>query len=208
MITVDALGEKCPIPVVKAKNAVKELGGAGEVEIFVDNEISVQNLTKMANQKNYGVKSEKLEEGKYRVLYTVSEDAASAPDMSDEEVANAFCDISSTGKGLVVAVGSAQMGAGDDELGDILMKAFIFSLTQQDEFPQMILFYNGGARLTCEGSPVLEDLKSLEAQGVDIQTCGTCLNHYGLAEKVQIGGVTNMYAIVEALEQATRVVKP
>ena len=208
MITVDAMGEKCPIPVVKAKNAVKELGGAGEVEILVDNEISVQNLTKMANQKGYGVKSEKLAEGKFRVLYTVSEDAASAPAMSDEEVADAFCDISSTGKGMVVAVGSARMGEGDDELGDILMKAFIFSLTQQDEFPQTILFYNGGARLTCEGSPVLEDLKSLEAQGVDIQTCGTCLNHYGIADTLQIGGVTNMYAIVETMEQAARIVKP
>ena len=208
MITVDAMGDKCPVPVVKAKNAVKELGGAGEIEVFVDNEISVQNLTKMANQKGYGVSSEKIEEGKYRVVYTVSADAAAAPAMSDEEAAAEFCDISSADGGLVVAIGSAQMGEGDTELGDILMKSFIFSLTQQDKLPKTMLFYNGGARLTCEGSPVLDDLKSLEAQGVDIQTCGTCLNHYGIADSLQLGGVTNMYAIVEAMEQARLVIKP
>ena len=208
MITVDAMGDKCPIPVVKAKNAIRELGGAGEVEIFVDNEISVQNLTKMADQKGYGVKSEKVGPQKYRVLYTVSEEAAAAPAMSDEEAADAFCDITARRGGMVVAVGSAQMGDGDPALGDVLMKSFIFSLTQQDALPETILFYNGGARLTCEGSPVLDDLKSLEAQGVDIQTCGTCLNHYGLTEKLQLGGITNMYAIVEKMEQAGLLIKP
>ena len=71
-----------------------------------------------------------------------------------------------------------------------------------------ILFYNGGAALTCEGSPMLEDLKALEAQGVEIMTCGTCLNFYGLTEKLAVGSVTNMYAIVEKLTQAGNVVKP
>ena len=71
-----------------------------------------------------------------------------------------------------------------------------------------MLFYNGGARLTCQGSESLEDLKSLEAQGVEILTCGTCLNHYGLAEALAVGSVTNMYAIVEKLAGAAKVIKP
>ena len=88
------------------------------------------------------------------------------------------------------------------------MKAFTFALTQQDNLPKTILFYNGGASLTCEGSPMLEDLKTLEAEGVEILTCGTCLNFYGLTEKLSVGGVTNMYVIAEKMLGAGNVVKP
>ena len=88
------------------------------------------------------------------------------------------------------------------------MKSFLYALTQQDELPDQILFYNGGAFLTCEGSESLEDLKSLEAQGVEIRTCGTCLNFYGLTEKLQVGDVTNMYDIAERMSKADRIIKP
>jgi selenium metabolism protein YedF len=100
------------------------------------------------------------------------------------------------------------MGEGDNELGGILMKGFIYALSQQDELPDTMLFYNGGAKLTCESAPTLEDLKSLEAQGVEILTCGTCLNHYGLTEKLQVGSVTNMYVIAEKMTQADLIIKP
>ena len=100
------------------------------------------------------------------------------------------------------------MGQGDGELGKILMKGFIYALTQQDSLPSTILFYNSGARLTCEDAPTLEDLKSLEAQGVEILTCGTCLNHYGLTEKLLVGSVTNMYVITEKMTHADLIVKP
>ena len=104
------------------------------------------------------------------------------------------------------------LGAGEGNiwwiLGKTLLKAFVFALTQQDKLPKTILFYNGGAALTCEGSAMLEDLKALEAQGVEILTCGTCLNFYGLTEKLAVGSVTNMYTIAEKLTQAGNVVKP
>ena len=108
----------------------------------------------------------------------------------------------------VVAISAAVMGDGSEELGKTLLKAFVFALTQQDKLPKTILFYNGGAALTCEGSAMLEDLKALEAQGVEILTCGTCLNFYGLTEKLAVGSVTNMYTIAEKLTQAGNVVKP
>jgi selenium metabolism protein YedF len=100
------------------------------------------------------------------------------------------------------------MGIGDDTLGATLMKGFIYALSQQDTLPKTILFYNGGAKLTCEDAPTLEDLKSMEAQGVEIMTCGTCLNHYGLTDKLQVGTVTNMYVIAEKMTQADLIVKP
>lgn len=199
---VNAMGDACPIPVVKTKNAIKELQGPGQVEVWVDNEIAVQNLTKMANQKGYGVSSAKLEEGKFQVLLTIGEAAAEEAAPQAEE-----CRVDARSSKLV-AITSETMGEGDPVLGKLLMKGFIFALTQQDVLPQTILFYNGGAHLTCAGSPALEDLRSLEAQGVEILTCGTCLNHYGLAEQLQVGGVTNMYVICEKMLQASSVIKP
>ena len=100
------------------------------------------------------------------------------------------------------------MGEGDDELGRILLKGFLFALTQQEKLPTTILFYNGGARVTCEGSPSIEDLKNLASLGVEIMTCGTCLNHYGLTDQLQVGEVTNMYVIAEKQMQADLVIRP
>ena len=100
------------------------------------------------------------------------------------------------------------MGAGDDELGATLMKAFVFALTQQDELPATIVAYNGGVKLTVEGSPVLDDLKKLAEAGVEIMSCGTCLNHYGISDKLAVGEVTNMYVIVEKQLNARVVVRP
>ena len=100
------------------------------------------------------------------------------------------------------------MGSGDDALGAILMKSFLFALGQQDPLPSTVLFFNGGARLTTTGSASLDDLRALEAAGVEILTCGTCLDRYGLKDDLQVGGVTNMYAIVEKLTNAGTVVRP
>lgn len=220
------MGDACPIPVVKTKNAIKELQGAGEVETLVDNEIAVQNLTKMANQKGYGVKSEKLGENEYRVVMEISAESVNST-KTESGLANAAersssasestdygqedqvtCIPDARKKNTVVVISSSTMGEGDDALGAVLMKGFIYALAQQDELPATILFYNGGAKLTCEEAPTLEDLKSLEAQGVEILTCGTCLQNYGLQDKLQVGGVTNMYVIVEKMTQASLIVKP
>lgn len=217
MKLVDAMGDACPIPVVKTKNAIKELDGAGMVETLVDNEIAVQNLMKMAQQKHYSARSEKLGENQYRVIMTIGEapgeadsSAVDEPDnlavAGSEEKETCIPDMRKGNK--VVVISSACMGTGDDVLGAALMKSFIYALAQQDELPATILLYNGGAKLSCEESPALEDLKGLEAQGVEILTCGTCLNHYGLTEKLQVGGVTNMYVIVEKMTQAGLIIKP
>ncbi len=203
MIQVNALGDACPIPVVKTKNAIKELGGSGVVETLVDNEIAVQNLTKMADQKGYDVKSEKLGEGRFKVVMTV--DGGTPADSPEEKTA---CFAPAPGRGTLVAVSSSQMGEGSEELGRTLLKGFLYALTQLDELPQTLLFYNGGAAMTCEGSPALEDIKSLEAQGVEVLTCGTCLNFYGLTDKLRVGEVTNMYTIAEKLAGAGHIIKP
>ncbi len=201
---VNAVGDACPIPVIKTKKALEELNGAGTVETLVDNETAVKNLTKLAGSQGYAVRSEKLAEDRFRVVIDVQEGTEVRPEDIPEE-----CPVETKKhKNIVVAVTSSTMGTGNDELGAVLMKGFLFALTQQEQLPDTILFYNGGATLTTEGSASLEDLKSLEAQGVEILTCGTCLNYYKLSDKLQVGSVTNMYEITERLTRADLVVRP
>lgn len=200
MITVNAMGDNCPIPVIKTKKAMAALTGPETIEVLVDNEIAVQNVTKMASSSGGKVTSEKLGDAEFKVTIEME----GAP-VADE--AEAVC-VPDARDNTVVVVSSDRMGSGNDELGKVLIKGFIFAVTQLDTLPKTMLFYNGGATLTTEDSDSLEDLKSLEAQGVEIMTCGTCLDYYGLKDKLAVGTVTNMYSIVETMAKAGRIVRP
>ena len=202
---MNAIGDACPIPVVKTLNAIKALTGPDVIETLVDNETAVQNLIRMADKKGCAVQSEKLGEKEFKVTITVGEAALAQP----VDTENVTCELPKAGKkNTVVVISSKAMGHGGDELGTALMKGFIYALSQQDTLPTTILFYNGGATIPVEGSVSLEDLKNMEAQGVEILTCGTCLNFYGLTEKLAVGQVTNMYTIVEKMMGADLIVKP
>lgn len=109
---------------------------------------------------------------------------------------------------VVVAISSDKMGQGDDALGEILMKGFLYALTGLPVPPTAVLLYNGGARLSVEGSGALPDLRRLENLGTEILTCGTCLNFYGLTDKLSVGKITDMYTICEKLTEADKVVRP
>lgn len=201
MITVNAMGDNCPIPVIKTKKAMQEITGPETIEVLVDNEIAVQNVTKMAVSSGGNVTSEKLGEKEFKV--TIQMNGAVAKEAEEEAV----CTPDRKGDTIVV-IASDKMGSGNDELGKVLIKGFIFAVTQLEELPKAMIFYNGGATLTAEGSDSLEDLKSLEAQGVEILTCGTCLNYYGLTDKLEVGSVTNMYTIVEKMAEAGKIIQP
>lgn len=205
MITVNAIGDACPIPVIKTKKAMQELKGPGILEILVDNEIAVQNVTKMASSSGGEVTSERISEKEFRLIIRTDR-IVPKHEVQTAEV-TAVCHGDSRGD-TVVVVSSDCMGKGDDELGKVLMKGFIFAVSQLDELPKSILFYNGGARLTSDGSDALDDLKSMEAQGVEIMTCGACLDFYGLKEKLRVGTVTNMYSIVETMKDAAKIIYP
>lgn len=198
-IVVDAMGQPCPIPVVKVTKALQERANNEALEVHVDNEIAVQNVQRMASHKGLSVKSEKI--GETHFVLTLTGEGSAA------EEAAAVCAPDARGND-VVAIGSATMGSGDDALGKILMKGFIYALSQQEKLPKTILFYNGGASIPIEGNVSVEDLKTMEAMGVEILTCGTCLDFYGLKDKLAVGGVTNMYSIVEILKDASHIIKP
>lgn len=195
---VDARGMACPIPVVKANQALAQMT-EGILEVHVDNSVAVENLKRMALQKGLPVKTEQPEDSHYVVTIPVT----GAVDTAMPEITCADCS-----GNTVVAVDTDIMGRGNDELGTVLIKGFLFALSRLETLPKTILFYNGGAKLTTEGSASLEDLRLMEQQGVEILTCGTCLNYYGLTDQLAVGSVTDMYTIVERLSRAEKVIKP
>jgi selenium metabolism protein YedF len=201
-IVVNAMGDQCPIPVVKTMKAIAAMTEAGTVEIHVDYEVPVQNLTRFAADRGLPVTSEKIDGGHYVIRMEVADPkAASAKD----ETPGCIPDLRGN---TVIAIASDCMGSGDDKLGATLMKGFIYAVSQQEELPAAMLFYNSGAKLTAEGAVTVEDLKNLEAQGVEILTCGTCANYFGLEGKQAVGSITNMYVIVEKLTSADKVIRP
>lgn len=211
-LTIDARGEACPIPVVRTLKALGALAGPGSVETIVDNEIAVQNLTRMGEGKGCAVSSERTGEKEWRVTVTASEAVAVASG-EPEAVTCGVPGADAAGaapepRNVVVAITAETMGTGDDVLGRKLMGSFVYSLTQLDELPATIVLYNGGAHLSCEGSPALDDLRGLAESGVEVLTCGTCLDHYGIADTLAVGEVTNMYVIAQRLTGASLVVRP
>lgn len=202
MITVNAMGEACPTPVIKTKKAMQALTGPEVIEVLVDNEIAVQNVSKMAAASGGEVTSEQTGEKAYKVVISVKGGVTTA------EAKEAVCACAPAGNNTVVAIASDRMGEGNDELGKVLIKGFIYAVSQLDTLPKAILFYNGGATLTTEGSDSLKDLKEMEVQGVEILTCGTCLDYYQLKDKLAVGSVTNMYSIVETMAQADKIIRP
>ena len=191
MVKVDAIGQVCPVPIIMTKNALKDIE-EGQVEVSVDNRNSLENLQKMSKEMGYDYTVEESGD----IFKIVINKMRESVELRESE------------ENTVVVIDSLHMGKGDVELGRILMKGFIYTLSEMEELPKTILFYNEGVKLAIEGAESLQDLKSLEERGVEILSCGTCLNFYGITEKLRVGSVTNMYTILERQMKATRVIKP
>lgn len=198
MKEINALGDVCPVPVVKTKAALAEMD-AGTLQILVDNDIAAENIKRLAVSLGCKFASEMEDAGRYRVTL---EKTGSRPERESDSAK-----AESQGETVVVIPGDV-MGAGDEVLGRQLLKGFVYALTQLDDLPEKILLYNGGVFLSIEGSQSLEDLQTLERAGVAVMTCGACLNHYNIVDMLRVGMVTNMYAIVEAMNKAERILRP
>lgn len=205
--TVDARGMACPLPVVNAKKAAEDMKSGEVLTVIVDNEIAVQNLQRFATHKGFDVSAEKNGEKEYIITMNIVS-VQTETSAAEEETEEIVCHTDIIKKGMTVVLSADVMGSGDERLGKNLMKAFVFALTKQDNLPQTILCYNKGAFLSCEDADTLADLKVLEAEGVNILTCGTCLDFYGIKDKLAVGTVTNMYEIVEKMEQSKTIIRP
>ncbi len=204
MIIVNAIGDVCPVPVIKTKKAMEQ-PGVSEVVVLVDNDIAMNNVKKMAISLGADVSVEKIHEQEIHVCINMNKDVA---EKGSDKVIETEKKAKQDEVNVVVAISSKEMGAGDEKLGEVLMKGFLFAVSQLEELPKTILFYNGGALLTTKGSDSLEDLKFMEEEGVEILTCGTCLDFYGKKDQLEVGNVTNMYDIVEKLSKADKVIRP
>lgn len=184
---VDARGQACPRPVIMTKKAFDEIR-EGTITTIVDNKIAKENVSKLANSFGYDFNVDKNGED-YYIHITKGE---------SNEKGN-VC-VSDSFKDMTIAFSSSTMGSGSEELGEILMKSFIYTLTESIPYPSTLVFYNSGVFLTCEGSEVIDDLKKLEDKKVEILSCGTCLDFFNMKDKLQVGEVTNMYNILEKLK--------
>ena len=194
---IDAKGKACPMPVMMAKKEMDT--GCEALSITVDNAIAVQNLSRLAESQGFAAETAE-ENGCYTI--TMHRTGAPAQEMP-EELLN--CAVP-TADDYGVFAGRDVIGEGDPELGHSLIKMFFYTLSEKPDLPSAIHFMNNGVRLVTENEQTIEHLKVLEAKGVKLIVCGTCLNFYGLTDKLQCGTIGNMYDIVETMTKAGKVI--
>jgi len=192
MKNVDVRGLSCPAPVVSVKRALEE--GGGELRVLLDDGAPRENVTRFAQGRGYSVQEEKTEGG-FALTITGS---AELKTQAHSGVAAGP---------TVLLIGSDRLGDGPEELGRVLMRNFIMTLLEVAEPPDRILFLNTGVLLTAAGSEVLEALEALGNRGVEVLSCGICLDFFQKKELLAAGGVTNMFTIAESLLGARSVVR-
>jgi selenium metabolism protein YedF len=194
---LDCRGLACPDPILKAKEII-DRGNIGRLSILVDNPAAKENVSRFLSRMGYEVSlSEK--EGTFTVTGTKGESTAACEVMEDLKPTRQEIKIA-------VLVGTDRMGKGDDMLGAKLITSFIATLKEIGPELWRLILLNGGVKLSVEGTECLAPLQALEKEGVHILVCGTCLNHFGLLEKKQVGETTNMLDIVTAMQTADKVI--
>jgi selenium metabolism protein YedF len=190
MKDLDVRGLSCPAPVVSVKRALES--GEGELRVLLDDGAPRENVTRFAKGRGYAVQEEPHEGG---FALTLSGAPAQKAKVSP-----------GTG-GAVMLIGSDRLGDGPEELGRLLMRNFIMTLLDVTELPDRMLFLNSGVLLTAAGSEVIEALEALGNRGVEVLSCGVCLDFFQKKESLAAGGVTNMFTIAESLLGARSVVR-
>ncbi|MBP2628527.1 MAG: selenium metabolism protein YedF [Firmicutes bacterium] len=191
---IDARGMACPGPVIATKKALEGIV-SGIVTILVDNVIAKENVIKFATAHGCGV-SITQQEGDFLLKITKGE-AMDKQTVMDQPIA---------ANNTVYIITQDTLGHGNRELGAVLMKGFIYTLLEVKPVPKALLFMNSGVLLTIEDSPVLPHLDKLVQDGVEILSCGTCLDYFEAKDKLAVGGVTNMYTIVETMSASAKVI--
>jgi len=189
---LDCRGLMGPMPSVKTRRTLAEME-QGTVKVLVDTETAGRIVARAAER--LGATARVGHEGPQWHVLIAKGEVAEGP--SGAAVTKA-----------VVLVTSATLGQGDDALGGILMKAFLYALGQLPSPPSAVILTNSGVRLALEGSEELATLRSLVEAGTDVMVCGTSLDHFGLTDKIAVGRVSNIYEIIEALGAASRVISP
>ncbi len=192
--SIDARGLACPRPVVLTKKAVEE-GGFDFLEVLVDNEAARENVVRFAEYSGFALVSVSGEPPSIAILIDARASEARSESGADVHVAAPGSVDAAAVAGATVFISCDRIGRGDDALGALLMRGFIYALAENDLPPARIILMNHGVRLAVEGSESLGNLTRLEEAGVEILVCGTCLELLSLKDALAAGRVSNMYEI-------------
>ena len=193
METLDCRGQQCPQPVVQTRQLMLAQP-ASTLKVLVDDDVSRDNVIRLAKSLGYSASIDQSE-----AIFEISLTPGEAPKKTTVRATNSGP--------TVLFIGSDEMGHGDAKLGQILMKNFIFTLVEADKAPDVIYFVNSGVKLTVGGSDVIEALDELANHGVDIASCGLCLEFFRVKEALAVGRISNMLELVNALEGAGNIIR-
>ncbi len=199
MTTVDARGQACPKPLILTKHALKEASAGERITVFVDNPTSRLNVERFLTDN--GMSPHCAEKNG---VFTITVQKPSEP-LSHPDAASSFAP---GGKPHIIVFSGDTMGRGPEDLGGILMKAFVNTIKETTPLPSHLVFYNSGIFLTVEGSSLIESFRELERKGVALLVCGTCVEYFKKKETVRVGTISNMYTILETMTAAGHIVHP
>ena len=195
MSVVDCRGLACPEPVMRTKRELDQLK-EGELLVIVDSAVSCTNVERFAQSQGCSVEVERSEEDfRLRIHKGKGRDKVKQDGKKEMEK-------------VVVYINSHLMGGGDEALGSFLMKAFLKTLLDLERKPNCLILINSGVQLASEGSKVLDSLIGLSEKGVEILSCGSCLDFYGLKGRLKVGVVSNMVEIIQSMLKADRLIRP
>lgn len=188
MSRIDARGLLCPQPVIMTKKALEQIE-SGEIIAIVDNATAKENVSRLATNMNYQHEIEE-KDGCFYIKIIKTESNETRTKSND----------------FVIVITADKLGAGDEALGQLLMKTYTYTLNETKPYPRAVIFMNSGVKLVAEGSETLENIQKLAEKNIEIISCGTCLDFYGIKDKLKVGIVGNMYTIVEYMNNASKVI--
>lgn len=200
MEIIDCKGLACPMPVIRTKKYF-DLEDSKEALVIVDNEVAKNNILRLA--KGINLNSSFIEE---EGIYKIQLSRGEIKDVQVSKINEALDNIS-VPSAPTILVATNLLGNGDDKLGETLMKVYINTLAESEILPKNLMFINGGVKLTCTGSDVLDSLNSMKEKGVNIISCGACLDFYNLKEELKVGEIGNMYQIIELMNKSRNTIK-
>ncbi len=218
---IDGRKLPCPQPLMMTKKAVDK-GDSDIIEVIVDNEAGRENIIKYANHAKIKIAGITENNGEIRLTlipegFSDSEkdtlEDTPAPECitgEDTEDTETHKDgdgglTGGTNTAKTVFIRTDTIGTDNKELGQLLMRGFLYTLTEMDDKPAEIIFMNEGVKLAVEGSDSLENITKLENAGISVLVCGTCLDYLKLTSKLKAGKISNMYEITERLLAASSV---
>ncbi|MCX7990930.1 MAG: sulfurtransferase-like selenium metabolism protein YedF [Proteobacteria bacterium] len=181
---------ECPKPVIETKKII-EANPNETVEIILNSSVAKENVLRLLRSLNIVTNVESKGED---IVITFNSPITDSKGLKEADI---NCSRENMAKNIIIS--SKRLGQGDERLGEILIKSFIYTLCEREIKPKNIFFVNSGVFLTVKDSPVIEELKKLVQEGTNIFSCGTCLDYYNLKDKLAVGKIGNMGMLIDFL---------